>query len=64
MMKKYNVDHITNVMTDGLSTILRQYVNDLSEEEFNVWVDYHLSTCERKDLQGYSSHMLYLGKKM
>jgi len=64
MMKKYNVERITNVMTDGLSTILRQYVNDLSEEEFNVWVDYHLSTCERKDLQGYSSHMLYIGKKM
>jgi len=63
MMKKYNVEHITNVMADGLSTVLRQYVNDLSEEEFNVWVDYHLSTCERKDLQGYSSHMLYIGKK-
>lgn len=63
LMKKHNVEHIKNVMTDGLSTILREHVNDLSEEEFKVWVDYHLSVCERKDLQGYSSHMLYIGKK-
>lgn len=63
IMKKYDIEHIANVMTDGLSTILRDYVNDLNEEEFMVWVDYHLSTCERKDLQGYSSHMLYIGKK-
>lgn len=64
LMKKFDVEHIANVMTDGLSTTLRLYVNDLSEEEFKVWVDYHFSVCERKDLQGYSSHMLYIGKKL
>ena len=51
------------IATDGLSTILRESVNSLSEEEFNVFVDYHYKTCEREDLQGYSNHMLYIGKK-
>jgi len=64
LMNNYNVKHIKNVATDGLSTILRDYVNDLNEEEFNIWVDYHYKTCEREDLQGYSTHMLYIGKKL
>lgn len=63
MMKNYPVDHITTVATDGLSAILRDYVNDLNEEEFDVWLDYHYKSCERKDLAGYSSHALYIGKK-
>lgn len=63
IMKKYNIEHIKNVMTDGLSTNMRVYVNDLNDEEFKVWVNYHFSICERKDLQGYSSHMLYIGRK-
>ena len=63
LMKQFNVEKLNSVATDGLSTILRESVNDLSEEEFNVFVDYHYKTCEREDLQGYSNHMLYIGKK-
>ncbi len=63
LMDNYNVEHLKDVATDGLSGILREYVNDLSDEEFKVWVDYHYKTCERNDLQGYSNHMLYIGKK-
>lgn len=63
LMSNYNVEYITTVATDGLSSILSDYVNDLTDEEFKVWLDYHYSTCERSDLQGYSNHMLYIGKK-
>ena len=35
----------------------------LSEEEYKVWLDYHFATCERKDLIGYSSHVLYICQK-
>ena len=63
IISKYNLEHLKSVATDGLSSILRDYVNDLSEEEFKVFVDYHYKTCEREDLQGYSNHMLYIGKK-
>lgn len=62
-MSNYSVEHIANVMSDGVSTILRDYVNDLNDEEFESWLNYHYSVCERKDLQGYSSHMLYIGRK-
>lgn len=32
--------------------------------EFEVWLRYHLSTCGRRELQGYSNHMLYIGRKV
>lgn len=63
IMSNYSVEHVANVMSDGVSTILRDYVNDLNDEEFESWLNYHYSVCERKDLQGYSSHMLYIGRK-
>lgn len=63
LMSNYDVEHITDIATEGLSYIMKEYVNDLTEEEFEVWLDYHLKNCERKELQGYSTHMLYIGKK-
>lgn len=63
LMSSYNVEHLSNVAAEGLSSILREYINELSDEEFSVWLDYHYKTCEREDLQGYSNHMLYIGKK-
>ena len=63
IMEEYPIDYITTVATDGLSPALRDYVNDLNDEEFEVWMDYHYKSCERKDLIGYSSHVLYIGRK-
>ncbi len=63
MMDKYDVDYITQVSTDGISHQMKDYIDNLSEEEFDIWMQYHLKNCERHDLQGYSNHMLYLGRK-
>lgn len=60
-----NSTYITNVATDGLFSTMRDYIDDgsLDEEDYNNLVKWHLATCERLDLQGYSSHMLYICKK-
>ena len=63
LMEKFNHEYIGNIATNGISLSFRETVDELSEEEFNIWLDYHLKTCERKDIQGYSSHMLYIAKK-
>lgn len=62
-MKEYNVKYLRNVATDGIASILHEDVEYLSDEEFEEWVKYHLATCERKDLIGYSSHALYICEK-
>ena len=63
IMKKYNVKFLHNVATDGIVNIMSDKINNLSEDEYKVWVKYQLSVCEREDCQGYSCHMLYICRK-
>lgn len=63
IMTKYDVKLLNNVATDGIAYLMDDKINNLTEEEFNVWIKYQLSVCEREDLQGYSCHMLYICKK-
>lgn len=63
MMSNYNVTFLHNVATDGITHHIKDRIDALTEEEFEVWMRYHLSTCERIDLQGYSNHMLYICTK-
>ena len=63
IMNKYNIEFLHNVATDGFTHHVKDKIDSLSEEEFDVWMKYHLSTCEREDLQGYSNHMLYICRK-
>ena len=46
-----------------INVLNKDKIDSLSKEEFEVWMRYHLSTCEREELQGYSNHMLYICKK-
>jgi ubiquinone/menaquinone biosynthesis C-methylase UbiE len=62
-MSNFDVEFLHLVATDGISQIADDFVNDLDEESFNLWKQYHLHTCEREDLIGYSGHLLYICKK-
>ncbi len=48
---------------DGPSDYLRPIINNMDEETFNEYIKYHLSTCERPELLGASSHILDILKK-
>lgn len=37
---------------------MRQVLGNMDEETFQIFIDYHLSTCERADLLGASAHTL------
>jgi len=63
IMNKFDVELLHNVATDGFTHHVKDKIDSLSKEEFDVWMRYHLSTCEREDLQGYSNHMLYICRK-
>lgn len=63
MMLEFNVTCEYNIATDGMAHHFKEVIDSLSDEEFEVWVRYHLSTCEREELQGYSNHMLYIARK-
>ena len=63
IMNNKQVQKLHMIASDGMSHHLKERIEELNEIEFNEWMKYQLSTCERKDLQGYSNHMLYIGRK-
>ena len=42
---------------------LQRIYNQLSDEEFELFIQYHMSTCERMDLIGAGAHTLDILKK-
>ena len=56
--------HITTVATDGIFPTMRDYVDNLTDDDFVTLLNWHYATCERLDHQGLSSHMLYICRKI
>ena len=48
---------------DGPSDYIRKVINKMDEETFNIYIKYHLNTCEKKELLGASSHVLDILQK-
>ena len=51
-----NVNREVIFSPDGAANHFRPMLNSLSEEEFNAFIKYQLSVCERPDLLGASAH--------
>ncbi|WP_026658065.1 class I SAM-dependent methyltransferase [Butyrivibrio sp. AC2005] len=45
---------------DGLSQIIRDSVNNMSEDSYKEWIKYLIATAERPDLIGYSNHIVQI----
>ena len=58
-----NLKRVKILAQDGPTDYIRRSINGLDEEEFNLYLKYHLSICERKELLGASSHILDILKK-
>lgn len=63
LFDKTNTKYITNVATDGIAYVMREWIENLSQEDYQGFLNWHFLTCERLDQQGYSSHLLYICKK-
>lgn len=63
LLNAYPVEHLHTVATDGVAPLFEKEFSEMSDEEFNEWLKYHFVVCERDDLIGFSSHVLYIGKK-
>ncbi|MCI9074500.1 MAG: class I SAM-dependent methyltransferase [Dorea sp.] len=51
------------IAADGAANYMRPFLNALDEEEFNLFLKYHLATCERMDLMGASGHTVDILRK-
>ena len=58
-----NLELIKRFASDGPSDYMRSYINNMDEETFGAYIDFHLKTCERPELLGASSHVVDILKK-
>ncbi len=52
------LERIQIISPDGAANYIRPFLNQLSDEEFQWFINYHMSTCERMDLIGAGAHTL------
>ena len=58
------VTHMTTAAADGILELAAGRTDfSLSDEDFALWSRYHLATCEKRELLGHSSHLLYICRK-
>ena len=61
--KAADVDRIQIISADGPANYIRQTLNAMDDETYNLFIQYHLSTCERPELLGASAHTLDILRK-
>ena len=52
------VKRLKLVATDGATNYKREFIDEMDDETFAKWLDFHFATCERRDLVGASNHTL------
>ena len=57
------LERVQIISADGPADYLRPVLNAMDEETFQLFVEYHLSTCERQELVGAGAHTLDILKK-
>ena len=63
LMSAFAVKRLHYVATDGCALLLREAIDAMNEEMFQMFLNYHFATCEREDLAGVSSHALDIFQK-
>ncbi|MGN1182086.1 MAG: class I SAM-dependent methyltransferase [Faecalibacillus sp.] len=61
--EEVKLERIKIIAADGPADYMRPILNKMDDETFELFMQYHLSTCERADLIGASSHTLDILKK-
>lgn len=56
--QEVSIERVKIVAADGQANFMRPILNAMDEETFEIFIKYHLSTCERPDLLGASAHTL------
>ena len=63
LRENFDVTQLHFLATDGYATHIRERLAEMDEETYELFIKYHLATCERLDLIGYSNHTLDIFRK-
>lgn len=72
LVRKEDIDELMSVFptirlhyvaTDGCSRLMREAIDKMDNDTFELYLKYHFATCEREDLAGITSHAIDIFKK-
>lgn len=63
LMSAFSTIRLHYIATDGLSLLMRETIDKMDDDTFNLYMKYHFVICERNDLVGVTSHALDIFKK-
>lgn len=63
LMAGYDVERLHFVATDLVTNHMRSTIDEMDEEMFQTYMNYHFSICERPDLIGITHHSLDIFRK-
>lgn len=63
IMQLSDLKEIKHIAVDGQSELLSEKINMFNEQQFKEWFRFHLYTCEKNELIGYSNHIVFIAEK-
>lgn len=63
LMSVFPTTRLHYVATDGCARLLREAVDKMDNDTFELFLKYHFSTCERQDMVGITSHSIDIFRK-
>lgn len=63
LMSVFDVTRLHYVAADGCALLMREAVDAMDDDAFNLYLEYHFATCEREDLMGITSHSVDIFRK-
>ncbi len=63
LMSAFSVTRLHYVATDGCALFMREAIDAMDDQTFQLYLKYHFATCERTDLLGVTSHAIDIFKK-
>lgn len=60
---QFSVTQLHFIASDGYTNHMRETVDNMDDRMYELYLKYHLATCERQDMIGYSHHTLDIFRK-
>ena len=64
LMSVFSITRLHYVATDGVARLIREKLNAMDENAFELYLKFHFATCERNDFVGVTNHSLDIFKKI
>ena len=64
LMANFPAERLHFVGTDMATNYMRATIDEMDDEFFNLYLQYHFTVCERKDMVGTSHHFLDIFRKL